>query len=675
MQRLLTVAVLLTFAAGTAVAEPHHPLSDIYPMDVPLDLQGQPVQDSTGQVAVSDTLNLTGNNLIDYITDPRPTAPSSPAAGQMWFDTSQNTLKYYNGSSWIITASTNSIANNLQEVLAEGNTAGSYDINMTGQDLALEGGSVRDTTGAVTLAGDVRLPSGNLELGGGWLSQAGNGVRFSSSTGRIRSNVSGSSEILFQTSDGSGSSIYTRLRLSDGSDVEIRNSNLNLTGNDIINTRRILPASDDATQLDSDGETRIRDLKQPWTYHSSPGGLEQNAWFRLDQQGGVTVTVEDAAGNTWTDPRALFDRPGNEFQVNTANLPVTISMDFGSDEQYNGMGAIGYRYGRRANDIQIDVQRDDGTWYTHMNRDGYTSNTQIWPGWGSHNQKFNITLSNPSSKAINQGYIRISNLFQTKDPGPTRRDQGGALVYAGGDNMYGTLDMNGNNIREAGPFEDCRDILQKGASTGDGFYTIDPDGYGGTLSFDVYCDMSTDGGGWTLMTANSGDPPANLFRTTSNNRDPANGDVYTDLTLEAGDWYEHIRWGPANARSTNWNDVDYPVYNKQGAGTTAWFRCTGTDSSCTYFSPRLFFKCSWGGPYKALDYTNTNYNDGRSGTPPFPNSDWNIPNYGESSNNWEGVLPGIRLSDGSTLSDTYNMRGMDCNPSDVRDPRIQVWVK
>lgn len=46
----------------------------------------------------------------------------------------------------------------------------------------------------------------------------------------------------------------------------------------------------------------------------------------------------------------------------------------------------------------------------------------------------------------------------------------------------------------------CKDILDSGNSTGDGVYLIDPDGDGGEEPFDVYCDMETDGGGWTLIT-------------------------------------------------------------------------------------------------------------------------------------------------------------------------------
>jgi hypothetical protein len=81
----------------------------------------------------------------------------------------------------------------------------------------------------------------------------------------------------------------------------------------------------------------------------------------------------------------------------------------------------------------------------------------------------------------------------------------GTIFYSGKIDFVGTgkLQLMGNGKWMPGPaitsLKSCKEILTYYPMTPSGQYTIDPDGAGATPSTSCYCDMTTDGGGWTLV--------------------------------------------------------------------------------------------------------------------------------------------------------------------------------
>lgn len=75
-------------------------------------------------------------------------------------------------------------------------------------------------------------------------------------------------------------------------------------------------------------------------------------------------------------------------------------------------------------------------------------------------------------------------------------------TYTGTDNGSVTFTTGYGCSIYLGPCASCKEILTEFSGTTDGVYYIDPDQAGTIPIIKAYCDMATDGGGWTLIGVN-----------------------------------------------------------------------------------------------------------------------------------------------------------------------------
>ena len=143
----------------------------------------------------------------------------------------------------------------------------------------------------------------------------------------------------------------------------------------------------------------------------------------------------------------------------------------------------------------------------------------------------------------------------------------------------GQLKHNDNLAQEPAT-QDCEAIHAIHPDWGNGYYTIDPDGTGGNPSFETYCDMNTDGGGWTIVDYNHASVWQNYFATWQ---------VFDDnrMAMPTGEGLPSPSWDCW----TNWFNLANS--NTEFRISPDCLEVTATTVAQAYVTTGNFYGCRW----------------------------------------------------------------------------------
>lgn len=195
---------------------------------------------------------------------------------------------------------------------------------------------------------------------------------------------------------------------------------------------------------------------------------------------------------------------------------------------------------------------------------------------------------NAASSATNNNQIHSAltglNFYIATDPGYTDRtfmgNIGKVMVYNRALTQTEIQTLYNEQKYKFGLLKTCKEILTFYPQATSGVYLIDPDGSGSQASTNCYCDMTTDGGGWTLVLnyLHKGGTNPNLIVTTSSLPLLGSTSLGTDESSSSTTW-GHV----SNSYLTSFPFTELRFYGKTSAHTRIIHYKTSHTNTINYF--------------------------------------------------------------------------------------------